>query len=348
MSFIKKLFSKFKKKPDTVEELTKKNQENSLFESNQEKFDDGLKKSSSSFSEIINQLSTKYVTLNEEFYEDLFDSFVQLDIGYNATKKIVDAITEEIKYQKVIDPTLIKQIIVDKLFVYYIQDSEVNIDLNYQNNRQNVFLVVGVNGVGKTTSIAKLANYYKKLNKNVLLIAADTFRAGAVEQLNIWANRLGVDIYKDETKKDPAAVIYEGLSYAKDKNYDLVICDTSGRLQNKVNLMNELKKINGVIEKFIQRKVDESLLVLDATTGQSGLMQAKVFHEVSNITGIILTKMDSSSKGGIILGIKDLFNIPVKLIGLGEKLDDLVSFDLQKYLISLTANLKLDYEKTAN
>ncbi|QZX49280.1 signal recognition particle-docking protein FtsY [Mycoplasma sp. E35C] len=346
MSFIKKLFSKFKKKPDVVEEISKKNQEHSLFESNQEKFDDGLKKSSNSFSDIINQLSTKYVTLNDEFYDDLFDSFIQLDIGYTATKKIVDAIMEEIKYQKVIDPTLIKQIIVDKLFIYYIQDSEVNIDLNYQQGRQNVFLVVGVNGVGKTTSIAKLANYYKKLDKKVLLVAADTFRAGAVEQLNIWAQRLNVDIYKDETKKDPAAVIYEGLNFAKQKDYDLVICDTSGRLQNKVNLMNELKKINGVIEKFIERKVDESLLVLDATTGQSGLMQAKVFHEVSSISGIILTKMDSSSKGGIILGIKDLFNIPVKLIGLGEKLDDLVSFDLQKYLISLTANLKLDYEQT--
>lgn len=348
MSFIKRLFSKFKKKSDTVEEIKKKNQENSLFETTQEKFDDGLKKSSNFFSDIINQLSTKYVSLNEAFYEDLFDAFVQLDIGYNATKKIVDAIVEEIKYQKVVDPTLIKQIIIDKLFVYYIQDSEVNIDLNYQDHRQNVFLVVGVNGVGKTTSIAKLANYYKKLNKKVLLIAADTFRAGAIQQLNIWAERLEVDIYKDESKKDPAAVIYEGLNFAKQRDYDLVICDTSGRLQNKVNLMNELKKINNVIEKFIGRNVDEALLVLDATTGQSGLIQAKVFHEVSKITGIILSKMDSSSKGGIILGIKDLFNIPVKLIGLGEQLDDLVSFDLQKYLISLTANLNLDYEKTSN
>lgn len=185
MSFIKRLFSKFKKKSDTVEEIKKKNQENSLFETTQEKFDDGLKKSSNFFSDIINQLSTKYVSLKEAFYEDLFDAFVQLDIGYNATKKIVDAIVEEIKYQKVVDPTLIKQIIIDKLFVYYIQDSEVNIDLNYKDGRQNVFLVVGVNGVGKTTSIAKLANYYKKLNKKVLLIAADTFRAGAIQQLNI-------------------------------------------------------------------------------------------------------------------------------------------------------------------
>ena len=222
------------------------------------------------------------------------------------------------------------------MFVSYAQqgDDIVN-EITFQNDGPTVLLVVGVNGVGKTTTIAKLAKRYIDQNKKVLLIAADTFRAGATEQLSIWAERLGCGIVTGKENQDPASVAYDGVKKAKEENYDLVICDTAGRLQNKLNLMNELAKIKRVIGKEITSAPHETFLIIDATTGQNGVIQAKAFKECTSLTGVIITKMDGTSKGGIILAIRDELGIPVRFIGLGEKMDDLQEFDLDQYLYGL-------------
>lgn len=348
MGFLKKLIDKIKGKKTLSEKIEEKNIENKAEvyvkqESvSQKKFDDGLKKSSSNLSQAIAEISKKYKEVDESLYESVEELLISYDVGVTATMKIVDAIRDEVNFQNVKDPKLIKEIIVDKIFTYYIQDTNVNTFLNVKNDRTNVILVTGVNGVGKTTSIAKIANKFKKDNKKILLVAGDTFRAGAVEQLNVWSKKIGVDIVlPDKPNQDPASVIYTGVKKGYEEKYDLVICDTSGRLQNKVNLMNELKKIHQVIHKFDNSAPHEVLLVLDATTGQSGIVQAKAFKEITDVTGIILTKMDSTSKGGIILSIKDNFDIPVKYIGLGEKLEDLSPFDLEKFIIGITKELKI-------
>ncbi|WP_027120118.1 signal recognition particle-docking protein FtsY [[Mycoplasma] testudinis] len=343
MGFFSNLFGKLKKKKDLIDQIHEKTEANRVFVQDQKKYDAGLRLSANNFSNALNNLSKQYVQLDETFFENLFELLVSLDIGYASCEKILEAIKDEVRYQNVNDPKLLKEIIVDKLFVYYIQDTEFDTSLNYVDGRTNVFLMIGVNGVGKTTSIAKIANRFKKLNKKILFVAGDTFRAGAVEQLKIWAERTGCDIVTaTNDKQDAPAVIYQGVKKGVEEKYDLVICDTSGRLQNKINLMNELKKIRDVIAKFVVDAPHETLLVLDATTGQSGLNQAKAFNELTKVSGIILTKTDSSSKGGIILGIKDSFKIPVKLIGLGEQLDDLADFDLEKYILGMTAGLGLD------
>lgn len=345
MGFFSNLFSKLKAKKDLAEKIHEKNELNRVFNQNQDQYDKGLRLSANSFSDALNNLSKRYVNLNDEYFNELFELFISLDIGYSSSEKIINAIKDEVRYQNINDINLIKQIIIDKLFVYYIQDTSFNVNLNYAENRTNVFLMIGVNGVGKTTTIAKIANKFKLLNKKVLFVAGDTFRAGAVEQLKIWAERTDSDIvFASNAKQDSPSIIYQGIKKGVEEKYDLVICDTSGRLQNKINLMNELKKIRDVIAKFIPDAPHETLLVLDATTGQSGLNQAKAFHELTPVSGIVLTKMDGSARGGIILAIKDLFNIPVKLIGLGEQLNDLTEFDLEKYIIGMTAGLNLENE----
>ncbi|MEG2198553.1 MAG: signal recognition particle-docking protein FtsY, partial [Malacoplasma sp.] len=302
----------------------------------------GLKKSSSNLSKAIAEISKKYKKIDESLYESIEELLISYDVGITATNKILDAIRDEINFQNIENPELIKTVIIDKIFTYYIQDTSISSLFNIQNDRTNVILVTGVNGVGKTTSIAKIAYKFKKMDKKIMLIAGDTFRAGAVEQLSVWASRIGVDIVLPEKDgQDPASVIYSGIKKGYSEKYDLIICDTSGRLQNKVHLMNELKKIHNVIQKFDVSAPHEVLLVLDATTGQSGIMQAKAFKEITNVTGIILAKMDGTSKGGIILSIKDNFNIPVKYIGLGEKLDDLSPFDLEKFILGITKDLNL-------
>ncbi|GHU30759.1 signal recognition particle receptor FtsY [Bacilli bacterium] len=341
MGFFSKLKGLFKRKPDVGKQIAEVNQENEVIE--QKKFDEGLKKSASALNQSINNIAKKYRRLDDELIESIEEALISFDIGTSSTKKILEAIVEEIKYQNVTDPDLIKQIIVDKLFIYYIQDTNTNTDMNIIPNKFNVILVTGVNGVGKTTSIAKIAHKYKKAGYKVCLIAADTFRAGAVAQLDVWAQRIGIPIFKPQKDgQDPASVVYGGLDYAKKNGIDLVICDTSGRLQNKVNLMNELKKIDTIIKKFDSSQPTESLLVIDATTGQSGVNQAVAFNEVTKLTGIILTKIDSTSKGGIILPIKDAFNLPVKFIGLGESLDDLKPFDLEMFIHGLTLSLDVN------
>lgn len=339
MGFFKKIFSKFNKKSEdkTVEKISEINASRRVFQdTSQAKFDEGLRKSSTGLNLAIKELIKKHNKLDESFFENLEDMLIMYDVGYSAAMKIMDAVRDEVSYRNVDKKELIKEILLDKMLTYYIQDTDLNTNINLELNKTNVLLIIGVNGVGKTTSIAKIANYFVKENKKVLLVAGDTFRAGAVEQLKVWAERLNVDIVVPKKQgQETASVIYEGLKKGYDENYDLVICDTSGRLQNKVNLMNELKKIYDVIHKFDNTAPHESLIVLDATTGQSGLSQAKVFNEVAPLTGIILSKMDSTSRGGIVLAIKDMFNIPVKLIGLGEGIDDLRVFNLEQFVDGL-------------
>lgn len=330
----------FKKKNKVSQQIQKKQEESSFIE--QKKFDEGLKKSSDFLQTSLKEITKNYVRVDEQLIEKIESFLLQFDIGYASVNKILNSIVEEIKFQNVNDPNLIKDIIVDKLFVYYIQDTDIENEIVLKENTTNVILVTGVNGVGKTTSIAKLANKFIKQGLKVGLVAGDTFRAGAVEQLSIWAQRLNISIFKpDKPNQDPASVIYTGIVNAKKQALDVIICDTSGRLQNKVNLMNELKKIDKIIKKFDESQPCESLLVIDATTGQSGIAQAKAFNEVTKLTGIILTKMDSTSKGGIILSIKDAFNLPVKYIGLGEKIDDLEPFDLEKFIYGITNEIKI-------
>lgn len=339
MGFFKKIFSKFNKKStdNTVEKISEINASRRVFQdTNQTKFDEGLRKSSTGLNLAIKELIKKHNKLDDTFFENLEDMLIMYDVGYSAAMKIMDAVRDEVSYRNVEKKELIKEILLDKMLTYYIQDTDLNTNINLELGKTNVLLVIGVNGVGKTTSIAKIANYFSKANKKVLLVAGDTFRAGAIEQLKVWADRLNVDIVMPKKQgQETASVIYEGLKKGYDEKYDLVICDTSGRLQNKVNLMNELKKIYDVIHKFDNTAPHESLLVLDATTGQSGLSQAKVFNEVAPLTGIILSKMDSTSRGGIVLAIKDMFNIPVKFIGLGEGIDDLRVFNLEQFVDGL-------------
>ncbi|MCV3754141.1 signal recognition particle-docking protein FtsY [Ureaplasma zalophigenitalium] len=348
MGFFKNLFTKiFKRKnknEEVIDNIKEKNEDQRILkleDDSLDKFNSGLKKSANALDHAINELTASFVEVDEEWYESLEEVLISYDIGYVATSKIIQSIREEISYQNIKDPELIKAVIIDKLFLYYIQDTNIDVDLQLYNAQTNVVLVVGVNGVGKTTSIAKIAYKFVHENKKVLLVAADTFRAGAIEQLKVWADRLNVDIELPlKANQDPASVIYSGLKKGYEENYDLVICDTSGRLQNKLNLMNELKKIYDVIHKFDVDAPHETLMVIDATQGQSGINQAKAFYEAARVSGIILTKMDSTSRGGIVLAIKDAFNIPVKLIGLGEGLADLKVFDLEMYVDSMVQGIK--------
>ena len=246
----------------------------------------------------------------------------------------VDRLKKRVKEEHIEDFEYLKEVIVDELFMIYVDGDILSSKLNIEDGVTNVVLFVGVNGVGKTTSIAKIAYNLKKDGKKVLLIAGDTFRAGAVSQLDEWAKRVGVDFFGDD-RTDPSAVIYDGLNKAKKEKYDVVLVDTAGRLQNKANLMKELEKMNRVINEIIPGEPKETLLVIDATTGQNGISQAKSFKEITNITGIVLTKLDGTAKGGIVLAIKELVDIPVKFVGLGEKETDLIPFDIEKYIYGL-------------
>ena len=225
--------------------------------------------------------------------------------------------------------------IVDELFIIYVNDQVLTSKINYAEEGPTVILFVGVNGVGKTTTIGKLAYNLKNEGKKILLVGADTFRAGAIEQLKDWSEKIDVDFFSKKEGSDPSSVVYDGVLKAKEDNYDVVLIDTAGRLQNKVNLMKELEKMNKVITSLINDGAHETLLVLDATTGQNGISQAKSFKEITNITGIVLTKLDGTAKGGIVLAIKESVNIPVKYIGLGETKEDLQVFDIEKYIYGL-------------
>ena len=299
-----------------------------------EKYDKGLEKTRKEFVSKLSLLGIKYTKISEEYYEELENILIMADIGVNTVMDFMDKIRKRVKEESIADTNYLKEVIVDELFIIYVNDSSLTDKINMQEEGPTVLLFVGVNGVGKTTSIAKLAHKYKQQDKKVMLIAADTFRAGAVEQLKEWAERTDSLFYGKENT-DPAGVIFDGLTKAKEEQVDIVLIDTAGRLQNKVNLMNELEKMNKVITKIIPNAPHETLLVIDATTGQNGISQAKSFKEITNITGIILTKLDGTAKGGIVLAIKENVNIPVKFVGLGESMNDLETFDIENYIYGL-------------
>lgn len=301
-----------------------------------EKYVAGLDKSKKNFSDRLKALTSRYSKVDEDYFEEIEEILIEADVGVRLSDEIIDATKKEAMLRKEDDPKAINEILVDKMFVSYaMQGDDIQTELNFAPSGPTVLLVVGVNGVGKTTTIAKLAYRYLKKGKKVMLVAGDTFRAGATEQLTIWANRLNCPIVVGKENQDPASVIYDGMVEGKKKNIDLIICDTAGRLQNKLNLMNELSKMKRVIGKEIEGAPQEILLIIDATTGQNGVIQAKAFKECTSLTGVIITKMDGTSKGGIVLSIRDELGIPVRFIGLGEKMEDLEEFDLDQYLYGL-------------
>lgn len=305
-----------------------------------EKYIAGLDKSSTTFSDRINELAARFREINDDYFEELENILIMADVGVTMVMKIVDEIKTEVRLQNITDPKEINEIIIDKMFVIYANESIISTKMNYAKEGLTVILMVGVNGAGKTTTIAKLANrIVKEEGKKVIVAAGDTFRAGAIDQLDVWAKRVGVDIVKGVEGGDPASVVFDALKVAKEKQMDVLICDTAGRLQNKVNLMKELEKMNRIIQREVPAGPHETLLVIDATTGQNGVSQAKEFSKITDITGLVLTKMDGTAKGGIVLSIKDTLNLPVKFIGLGEKVEDLQEFDLEQYIYGLCKNL---------
>ena len=277
--------------------------------------------------------------IDDNLFDELEELFIMADIGVDTVLYFIDEIKDYVVENGINDPKDLQEIIVDKMFDLYLKDEIVNANLVELKDELSIYLFVGVNGVGKTTSIAKIAYKLKQEGKKVLLAAGDTFRAGAIEQLKEWANRIKVDIVYKDQNSDPSSVIFDAVKKAKAENYDILLCDTAGRLQNKVNLMNELNKIKRVIERESPNNPVETLLVIDATTGQNGMSQAKAFLETTNVTGTILTKLDGTAKGGIVLAIRNEFNIPIKFVGLGEKLDDLEVFDIEQYIYGLFADL---------
>lgn len=305
-----------------------------------EKYVAGMGKSRNQFSNKLNELAARYRELDEDYFEELENILIMSDVGVNMVMEIVDEIKKEVRIQNIKSPNEIYEIIVDKMFVIYANQGFMTNQINYASQGLTVIFIVGVNGVGKTTSIAKLANHImKNENKTVMVAAGDTFRAGAVDQIIEWSNRLGIKCVYNKETNDPSAIIFEAIQKAQQENVDVLICDTAGRLQNKVNLMNELDKMKRTIQKLVPEGPHETLLVLDATTGQNGVNQARSFVEVTNIDGIILTKMDGSAKGGIVLAIKEQLDIPVKFIGLGEKVEDLAEFDLESYIYGLCKDI---------
>ena len=305
-----------------------------------EKYVAGLDRSNVTFSDRINELAARFREINEDYFEELENILIMSDVGVSMVMKIVDEIKNEVRIQNITDPKQINDIIVDKMFVIYANDSVMTTKINYASEGLTVILMVGVNGAGKTTTIGKLANrIVQDEGKKVMVAAGDTFRAGAIDQLAVWADRVGVEIVKGREGGDPSAVVFDALKQAKEKNVDVLICDTAGRLQNKVNLMKELEKMNRIIKREVPDAPHETLLVIDVTTGQNGVSQAVEFSKITDITGLVLTKMDGTAKGGIVLSIKDQLNIPVKFIGLGEGVDDLQEFDLDQYIYGLCKNL---------
>ena len=330
------LFDKFKnvfsKKEETKEVLEEK-----------QAYDKGLEKTRKEFVSQVSILGHKYNKVSEDYFEELENLLIMADIGVNTVMKFMDELRSRVKKENITDTKYLGEVIVDELFIIYVNGENLSDKININPDGPTVILMVGVNGVGKTTTIGKLAYKYKNEGKKVMLIAGDTFRAGAVPQLEEWASRTNSLFYGKENT-DPAGVIYDGLIKAKEEKVDIVLVDTAGRLQNKVNLMKELEKINKVIGTHIPNAPHETLLVIDAATGQNGILQAESFKEITNITGIVLTKLDGTAKGGIVLAIKETVNIPVKFIGLGEGMEDLRVFDIENYIYGLFKDMIKDGE----
>lgn len=300
-----------------------------------DKLKQGLSKTKSSIDEKLNNVFSNFRKVDEELLDELEEALIMSDVGVETSNKIITNLRNKIKKEKIEDEQAVKQALRDEIKNVL---EEVDNTLKLETT-PSVILVVGVNGVGKTTSIGKIANRLKQDGKKVVVAAADTFRAAAVEQLEIWANRAGCDIVKREEGTDPAAVVYDAVKIAKEKQADVLICDTAGRLHNKKYLMDELVKIKKVIDKELPEASKEVLMVLDATTGQNAISQVTAFKETVNITGLVLTKLDGTAKGGIVLAIKEEVNIPVKFVGLGEKMTDLIPFDIENYIYGLFKDL---------
>lgn len=319
---------------DKLKQIVSNKSKEEVKDSEVESYSKGLEKTRNEFVSKLNVLGIKYTKIDDAYFEELEQILIMADIGVNTVENFLDRLKSRVKKENITDTKYLNEVIVDELFIIYVNGENITDKINIAKEGPTVILMVGVNGVGKTTTIGKLAYKYHNEGKKVMLIAADTFRAGAVEQLKVWADRTDAVFYGKENT-DPAGVIYDGLVKALEEKVDIVLIDTAGRLQNKVNLMKELEKMNKVITKFIPDAPHETLLVIDATTGQNGIMQAKAFKEITNITGIVLTKLDGTAKGGIVLAIKEEVNIPVKFIGLGERMEDLKPFDIEAYIYGL-------------
>jgi fused signal recognition particle receptor len=333
LSFLKKLKEKITTKTDTVTE----------------KFKDGLSKTRNSFSERVNDLVARYRKVDEDFFEELEEILISADVGVTTVMDLIEILKTEVKKRNIQDTKDVQAVISEKLMeLFYDEDDEKESEgINLQEDSLTVILFVGVNGVGKTTTIGKMAHKFKQEGKKVILAAGDTFRAGAIEQLEVWGDRVGVDVIKQASGSDPAAVMYDAVQAAKARGADILLCDTAGRLQNKVNLMKELEKVKRVIEREIPGAPHEVLLVLDATTGQNAMGQAKQFKEATDVTGIVLTKLDGTAKGGIVLAIRHELETPVKFVGLGEKMDDLQQFDPEQFVFGLFSDVLMKDDEEA-
>lgn len=327
MSFFKKLRDSIATKTESV---TKQ-------------FRDGLEKSRKGFVEKMAELITRRKKIDEAFFEELEEILIGADVGVNTVLSMIDELQDEVKQRKIEDPADLQPILSEKITALLRGDEDNSLHLNPDGI--TVILFVGVNGVGKTTTIGKLAHRFKQQGKKVLMAAGDTFRAGAIEQLEVWGQRVGVEVIKQQAGSDPAAVMFDAVQAAKQRGVDVLLCDTAGRLQNKSNLMEELNKIYRVIQREIPGAPHEVLMVLDATTGQNALSQAKLFGEKSGVTGLVLTKLDGTAKGGIVIAIRQELSLPVKLVGLGEKMDDLQEFDSELFVNGLFTGLIQDPEE---
>jgi len=322
LSFFKKLKEKISSKAEAVTSV----------------FKEGLEKTRTALVEKVEELITRRKKIDEEFYEELEEILIGADVGVTTVMQLIEDLRAEVKKRKIEDASDLQPVLSEKLVEMLRGEEDPKLQVAPA-GEITVYLFVGVNGVGKTTTIGKLAHKLKREGKNVLLAAGDTFRAGAIEQLEVWGERVGVDVIKQSSGADPAAVIFDAVQAAKQRQVDVLICDTAGRLQNKTNLMEELNKIFRVIQRELPNAPHEVLLVLDATTGQNALSQAKLFGEKSGVTGLVLTKLDGTAKGGIVIAIRNELNIPVKLVGLGEKMTDLQEFDSDQFVHALFAGL---------
>lgn len=322
MNFFKKISEKISAKTDEVTQ----------------KFKEGLTKTRDSFSDKVNDLLSRYRKVDEEFFEELEEVLIESDVGVQTVMDLVEDLRAEAKRKKIEQSDQIKPLLIEK-FTELLQKSEDDTALQMAEEGLTVIMFVGVNGVGKTTTIGKMAHMFQQEGKKVILAAGDTFRAGAIEQLEVWGDRAGVDVIKQHSGSDPAAVVYDAIQAARSRGADVLLCDTAGRLQNKVNLMEELNKVYRVIQREVPGAPHETLLVLDATTGQNALSQAKTFGKSAGVTGLVLSKLDGTAKGGVVIAIRNELDIPVKYVGLGEKIDDLQPFDAEQYVHALFSKL---------
>ena len=320
----------------------------SIFKKNKEKqekarkYEIGMEKTRKGAFARLGALFTKDTSITDSLFDELEEIFVMADIGVDTVIDFVDELREDVRTKGITDASMLQPIVVDKMFDIYLKGEIVNSNLRFNKEGLSVFLFVGVNGVGKTTTIAKIANKLKKEGKKVIIAAADTFRAGATEQLAVWGDRVGCEVVTGKEGADPSSVLYEAIQVAKAKKYDVLLCDTAGRLQTKVNLMKELEKMKKVISREVEGAPQDTLLVVDATTGQNGLSQAKSFIEATDVSGVVLTKLDGTAKGGIVLAIRDKYNIPIKFVCLGEKLEDIEYFDIENYVYGLFSDIIKD------